>query len=203
MRRKTLWLGLILLLTGCVETEARLGWARDGSMNLFLNLMGDGVSSQGRVIVSQLEGGSFKEIRLEGNRIQAVMPIKPPGWDRITGFIPGRFEQRDATTGLTFYRTSYVFYEDYGLEGELNPAALAGLPEVVGFLNLPIRLLVETPWRPRAASGQVQADGEVVWQGQVTDSFPISVSYRIFFYERMVGALVVIGLLVYLLRRKR
>ena len=69
MRRKTLWLGLILLLTGCVETEARLVWARDGSMNLFLNLMGDGVSSQGRVIVSQLEGGSFKEIRLEGNRI--------------------------------------------------------------------------------------------------------------------------------------
>lgn len=203
MRRKFAWLGLVLLLGGCVETEARLVWAQDGSMNLFLSLVGEGVNSQGQVIISQLEGSDFREIRLEGDRIRAVMPIKPPGWDRITGFIPGRFDQQDPTTGLTFYRQSYVFYEDYGLEGKINPAQIAGLPEIVGFLNLPIRLVVETPWRPEATTGQVGPEGEVVWQGQVTDSFPISVRYRVFFYERIAGALVIVALLIYLFRRRR
>jgi len=169
-----------VLLAGCVETEARLVWGRDGGMTLYLDLKGPGALTYGEVLSERLRQAGFF-VRPSGEGLHAETGLKPPGWDRLSGWIPGRFGYKDPS-GLTFFRVSYVLFEDYGLTGELRPAATLGLPPLAG--GLPFRFVVEAPFVPIASNASRRSGRTLVWEGTLAGPIPVYVRYRLWYPGR-------------------
>jgi len=180
VRRLFLALFLPLLLAGCVETEARLVWGQDGRMTLYLDLKGPGVSTYGDALRERLSQAGFF-VRPSGEELHAEAGLKPAGWDRLSGWIPGRFSYKDPS-GLTFFRVSYVLFEDYGLSGALRPSATLGLPPFAG--GLPFRFVVEAPFTPIASNAPQRSGRTLVWRGTLAGPIPVYVRYRLWYPER-------------------
>ncbi|WP_457631854.1 hypothetical protein [Oceanithermus sp.] len=202
--RKLLLLSLLaILLGGCLETEARLTWHPDGSMDLTLSLKGDAVESQRELIVEQLRADGFQRIRVSGDTLSAEERFKEAGWDRLSGWLPGRFVYRDPS-GLEFSRVSRVVYEDYVLSGTLDVGRLVELPIFVAAMNLPFTFAVEAPW-PALASNADRVEGKTyLWERTLGKPFAVKLVYRRWYPERAaVLALLLVVLALALWRRLR
>jgi len=71
--RSLRWLGLlVLLLSGCLKTEAKLTWHPDGSMDFVVRPEGDVLESQGGKIARQLRLSGFRELRLGPAHLGAI-----------------------------------------------------------------------------------------------------------------------------------
>ncbi len=189
-------IAITLVLSGCLETEAKLTWHEDGSMDLTVRLEGDALSGQGGSIASQLRRSGFRDVRLSATRLSAVQPLKLAGWDRLSGWLPGRFAYTDSS-GLVFSRTSWVVFEDYQLAGELDVARVTELPPFVRALGLPFTFKVEAPW-PARASNATEVEGRTyVWRAKLGRPFPVRIVYRRWYPERaaiLFSALLIISL---------
>ena len=195
MRR--FWWLLLLLLAGCVETEARLVWHEDGSMDLTIEVRGTG-----SLLLDPLAEG-FRDqgfwVSRRGDAIVAWRPIKAPGWDRLSGWLPGRFAYRDPS-GVEFSRTSFVVFEDYRLAGSFRPLEAAGLPEFLA--SEPFRFVVEAPFPPLASNAGRVEGRRAVWEGRLGEVFEVDLLYRLWYPERA-AALLAPVILVVLWRRLR
>lgn len=194
---------LMSLLGGCLKTEAKLTWHSDGSVDLRLRLEGDAVTSQGSQIADRLRLQGFKDVRLSGTRLSAVQPLKLAGWDRVSGWVPGRFALADPS-GLVFSRTSWVVFEDYALNGTLDVIKAAHLPPFVRSLGLPFVFKVEAPW-PARESNATRTEGRTyVWEARLGQPFPVRIVYRRWYPERVIVlALALVALSLVLWRRSR
>jgi len=194
-------LGLMMALSGCLETEAKLTWHEDGSMDLTVRLEGDALSGQGGEIASQLRASGFRDIRLSDTRLTAVQPLKLAGWDRLSGWLPGRFAYADPS-GLVFSRTSRVIFEDFALDGVLDAARVTEMPPIVKALKLPFVFKVEAPW-PALVSNATRVEGRTyVWEARLGQPFPVRVVYRRWYPERILTLLVALGLVNLVLWRR-
>ncbi len=204
--RGSWWFGLLgllaLSLSGCLETEAKLTWHEDGSMDLTVRLEGDALAGQTDAIASQLRASGFRDIRVGAERLTAVQPLKLAGWDRWSGWLPGRLAYQDPS-GLVFSRTSWVVFEDYALDGELDAARVTELPSFVQALNLPFVFKVEAPW-PALASNATRVEGErtYVWQATLGRPFPVHVVYRRWYPERIAVLVLLAGVMGTVLWRR-
>jgi len=189
---------LLFLLAGCVESEARLVWNPDGSMVLELRLSGEPAVLEGVVPRLVAQGFSVREL---GGEVLALRPLKAAGWDRVSGWLPGRFVYRDPS-GVTLSRTSYLLFEDYRLSGRFVPIEAAGLPPFLA--AAPFRFVVEAPFPP-ARSNAPRDQGRVqVWEGRLGEPFEIELVYRLWYPERAAVLLLLIGLVLWRrLRRPR
>ncbi len=194
---------LALFLTGCVETEAVLTWHPDGRLDLKLIAQGEGLENQARLVLERLEANGFYQVVVSGDRIEATRLLKPAGWDRVSGLWPGRVTFIEPTTGLMVYRSSYVFFEDYGLEGELVPIRALGLPQAAALLAPPFSLKVQAPWPALEANAPEREGRTYVWRGSLTDTYDLSIRYRRYFPERVLAALGIIALPVLWRRLRR
>ena len=194
-------LAVTLVLGGCLETEAKLTWHPDGSIDLKLRLEGDALSGQGGEIADQLRAGGFRDVRLSATRLSAVQPLKLAGWDRLSGWLPGRFAYADPS-GLVFSRTSWVVFEDYALAGTLDVGRIAELPPLVRALGLPFVFKVEAPW-PAHASNATRVEGRTyVWEARLGQPFPVRVVYRRWYPERVLALLAALGVVSLVLWRR-
>ncbi len=179
------WLGLLVfLLAGCLESEAKLTWHPDGSMDLTVRLEGDVLASQGGEIARQLRLSGFRELRLDDAHLSAVQPLKLAGWDRLSGWLPGRVAYRDPS-GLVFARASWVVFEDYSLSGSLDVARIAELPVFVRALGLPFVFKVEAPWPARGSNADRVEGRTYVWEATLGQPFEVRVVYRRWYAERV------------------
>ncbi len=198
MRRVGLLLALLLLLSGCIESEARLVWHKDGSMDLTLKVVGEPALLD--ALEPALAAQGYRVERTKGE-LFAGRPLKAPGWDRVSGLLPGTFVYQDPS-GVALSRTSYVFFEDYALKGRFVPLEVAGLP--VFLAEAPFRFLVEAPFTPYKTNAERREGRVLVWQGKLGEPFEILVVYRLWYPERVAGGvllLVLIGLVLW--RRSR
>ncbi len=187
---------LPLLLSACVESEARLVWRPDGAMVLVLRVKGDPALVEG--LVPQLAAQGFA-VRASPGDLRADRPLKAPGWDRLSGWLPGRFAYRDPS-GVVLSRTSFVLFEDYRLAGRFVPLAAAGLPPFLA--AAPFRFVVEAPFFPLRTNADRREGRVLVWEGRLGDPFEVEVVYRIWYPERAgVLLLLLIGLALW--RRSR
>ncbi len=193
-----LWLFLPFLLASCLESEARLAWHQDGRVDLTLKLSGQGVAGVADELSRRLASLGFR-VDLGPASIEAQRVYKAAGWDRWTGWLPGRVAFRDAS-GLTFYRVSYVFFEDYGLSGQLVPARVAGIPQVLS--GFPFRFVVEAPFSPIESNATERRGRIQVWEGTLGERFALRLRYRVWYPERAAVVLVIL-LLGFLWRRSR
>jgi len=192
---------LALLLGGCLETKAKLTWHEDGSIDLSLSLEGDALKSDGELIVERLAAGGFSKIRLKGGELTAEEKFKEAGWDRLSGWLPGRLAYHDPS-GLTFSRKSWVVFEDYALSGRLDVGRVAQLPPFTAALGLPFTFEVEAPW-PALASNADEVRGRVyVWKRTLGQPFQVRLVYRRWFPERVLAVLLVLILLSLVLWRR-
>ncbi|WP_456446005.1 hypothetical protein ACMC9I_02845 [Deinococcota bacterium DY0809b] len=197
----TLAFALTAALSGCLETEAKLTWHPDGSIDLKLRLEGDALSGQGGRIAEQLRLSGFRDVRLSATRLSAVEPLKLAGWDRLSGWLPGRFAFADRS-GLVFSRTSWVVFEDYALAGTLDVGRVAELPPFVRALGLPFVFKVEAPW-PALSSNAVRVEGRTyVWQARLGQPFPVRIVYRRWYPERALALALALGALSLVLWRR-
>ena len=207
--RKLLWpvlaLAMALGLSGCLETKVKLTWHEDGSMDLVVTLSGDAIESQSQLIIEQLENGGFKKIRLSGNSLTAEEKFKDAGWDRLSGWLPGRFVYKDPS-GLTFSRVSRVIFEDYVLTGRLDVGKLVELPPFIAAMGLPFVFEVEAPW-PALASNANEVKGKTyIWRATLGQPFDVNLVYRRWYPERVaviVLALVLLSLALWRRSRSR
>ncbi len=189
---------LLFLLAGCIESEARLVWHTDGSMDLTLKVAGE------PALLDALEpalAAQGYEVRRKENELLAWRPLKAPGWDRVSGLLPGTFVYQDPS-GVALSRTSYVFFEDYALKGRFVPLEAAGLPAFLA--EAPFRFVVEAPFAPYKTNAERQEGRVLVWQGTLGEPFEILVVYRLWYPERVAGGaflLFFIGLVLW--RRSR
>ena len=186
---------LLFLLSGCVESEARLVWAPDGSMALELRVAGDAAVLEGIAPRLARQGFSVREVSGE---LFALRPLKAPGWDRASGWLPGRFVYRDPS-GVTLSRTSYLLFEDYRLSGRFVPIEAAGLPPFLA--AAPFRFVVEAPFPPARSNAPGDRGRVQVWEGRLGDAFEIELVYRLWYPERAAVLLLLIGLVLW--RRSR
>ena len=197
----TLAFGLAAALSGCLETEAKLSWHPDGSIDLALRLEGDAVTGQGERIAEQLRLGGFRDVRLSATRLSAVQPLKLAGWDRFSGWLPGRFAYADRS-GLVFSRTSWVLFEDYALAGTLDVGRVAELSPFVRALGLPFLFKVEAPWSALSSNANRVEERTYVWQGRLGQPFPVRIVYRRWYPERVLALTLVLGALSLVLWRR-
>ncbi len=184
MRRLALLLAISFVLTGCLETEAKLTWRDDGSMDLVLTLTGDALETQAELIVEQLRADGFGKIRLANGSLSAEEKFKEAGWDRWSGWLPGRFVYRDPS-GLSFSRVSRVVFEDFVLDGRLDVGRLVELPLFVGAMGLPFVFRVEAPW-PALSSNADEVEGKsYVWNKTLGRPFDVHLVYRRWYPERL------------------
>ncbi len=196
---------LVLLLSGCLESEAKLTWHPDGSMDLTVRLEGDVLTSQGGEIARQLRLSGFRELHLDATRLSAVQPLKLAGWDRLSGWLPGRVGYRDPS-GLVFARTSWVVFEDYSLGGTLDVARITELPAFVRALGLPFVFKVEAPWPARSSNADRVEGRTYVWEATLGRPFEVRVVYRRWYAERVIVLVLLVlvsGALWRRLRRRR
>ncbi|WP_457637622.1 hypothetical protein [Oceanithermus sp.] len=183
----------LLTLTGCLETKAKLTWHEDGSIDLVLTLTGDALKTQADLIIEQLRNGGFYRVKLSGNSLSAEEKFKEAGWDRWSGWIPGRFVYQDPS-GLAFARVSRVIYEDYSLSGTLDTARLANLSPLVVAMGLPFTFEVEAPW-PALRSNADEVEGKTyVWKKVLGQPFAVYVLYRRWYPERVVVLALLLGI---------
>jgi hypothetical protein len=194
-------LGLLAGLSGCLETEAKLTWHPDGSMDLVVRLEGDALSGQAGEIAGQLRASGFRDVRVTATRLSAVQPLKLAGWDRLSGWLPGRFAYADPS-GLVFSRTSWVVFEDYALAGRLDVGRIAELPPLVRSLGLPFVFKVEAPW-PARTSNATRTEGRTyVWEARLGQPFPVRAVYRRWYPERALVLGLALGLVSLALWRR-
>ena len=185
---------LALLLGGCLETKAKLTWHEDGSIDLSLSLEGDALASDGELIAEKLAAGGFSKIRLKGGELTAEEKFKEAGWDRLSGWLPGRLAYRDPS-GLTFSRTSWVVFEDYALSGRLDVGRVAQLPLFTSALGLPFTFVVEAPWTAHASNADEVRGRVYVWKRTLGRPFEVRLVYRRWYAERVLAALFVLILI--------
>jgi len=198
-------LGAATALSGCLETEAKLTWHDDGSMDLTVRLEGDALAQLAPELADRLRAGGFRNVRVEAERLTAVQPLKLAGWDRFSGWLPGRVAYRDPS-GLVFSRTSWVVFEDYALDGLLDAARAVELPALVRPLRLPFVFKVEAPWPARESNATRVENGRTyVWVGTLNEPFPVHVVYRRTYPERVavLALLLVTGLVLWRRSRRR
>jgi len=201
MRRLALLLAVSLLLTGCLDTKVKLTWHDDGSMDLVVTLSGDALESQSQLIIEQLEKDGFRKIRFTGDSLTAEEKFKDAGWDRLSGWLPGRFVYEDPS-GLTFSRISRVVYEDYVLAGRLDVGRLVDLPPFVAAMGLPFVFEVEAPW-PALASNADEVEGKTyIWRSTLGQPFDVNLVYRRWYPERIAVILLAAVLLSLALWRR-
>ena len=181
MRWVGLLLALLLLLSSCIESEARLVWHRDGSLDLTLKVAGEPalLDALGPALAAQ-----GYRIERSGGGLLAWRPLKAPGWDRVSGLLPGTFVYRDSS-GLTLRRTSYVLFEDYALEGRFVPLEVAGLPAFLA--ELPFRFLIEAPFPPYQTNADRKEGRVLVWRGKLGEPFEVLAVYRLWYPDRVAG----------------
>jgi len=198
-----LTLALSLLLSGCLETEAKLTWHDDGSMDLVLTLTGDALETQADLIIEQLRDDGFYKIKLADGSLSAIEKFKDAGWDRWSGWIPGRFVYKDPS-GLAFSRVSRVVFEDFVLAGRLDVGRLVELPLFVGAMGLPFVFEVEAPW-PALRSNADAVEGKTyIWKKTLGQPFEVDLVYRRWYPERVaVVSLLLVGFSLILWRRLR
>ncbi len=193
MARVWLLFGLLFLLAGCLESEATLRWRADGSIDLEVRVadapaaLGEGLRRQGFWV------------RAEAGALLAWRPLKAAGWDRLSGWLPGRFAYQDPS-GVVFSRTSYVVFEDYRLSGRFVPLKAAGLPPWLA--SAPFRFVVEAPFAPIRSNAKRQEGRRQVWEGTLGATFAPVLVYRIWYPERGLALLAALSGLV-LWRRSR
>ncbi len=198
VRRLFLFGLLALLLSGCVESEARLVWRPDGAMVLELRLSGEAAVLEG--IAPRLAAQGFS-VRQDRSGVRAERPLKAPGWDRVSGWLPGRFAYRDPS-GVTLSRTSYLLFEDYRLSGRFVPLEAAGLPPFLA--AAPFRFVVEAPFLPVRSNASENRGRIQVWEGRLGDPFEIELVYRLWYPERAAVLALLMGLVLWRrLRRPR
>ncbi len=168
---------LVTALSGCLETEAKLSWRPDGSMDLALNLSGEALNSQTAQIVSRLRASGFYRIQLGNDSLRAVQPLKLAGWDRLSGWLPGRLGYRDPS-GLVFSRSSWIVFEDFMLAGTLDVSRLVSLPPFTAALGLPFTFKVEAPWPARASNADAVEGKTYVWRKTLGKPFAVYLLYR-------------------------
>jgi len=203
--RKLLWPILTLMvtfgLTGCLETEAKLTWHEDGSMDLQIALSGDLLETGSEMVIEQLREGGFNKIKLTDGRLSAEERFKDAGWDRWSGWLPGRFSYQDPS-GLTFSRVSRVIFEDFELAGILDIGRLVELPIFVGAMGLPFVFEVEAPW-PALLNNADEVDNKTyIWKKTLGRPFEVELVYRRWYPERVVVVLLLVVLLSLVLWRK-
>ncbi|WP_287370868.1 hypothetical protein, partial [Oceanithermus sp.] len=200
--RSLWWLGLlVVLLSGCLETEAKLTWHPDGSIDLKVRLEGDALSGQAQQIADRLRLSGFRDVRLSATRLSAVQPLKLAGWDRFSGWLPGRFAYADRS-GLVLSRTSWVVFEDYALVGTLDVGRITELPSFVRALGLPFVFKVEAPW-PALSSNATRVEGRTyVWQARLGQPFPVRIVYRRWYPERALALVLALGAVSLVLWRR-
>jgi len=192
---------LALLLGGCLETKAKLTWHEDGSIDLTLSLEGDALKSDGELIAERLAAGGFSKIRLRDGELSAEEKFKEAGWDRLSGWLPGRLAYHDPS-GLIFSRTSWVIFEDYALGGRLDVGRVAQLPAFTAALGLPFTFAVEAPWPARAGNADEVKGRVYVWKRTLGRPFAVRLVYRRWYAERVLAALLVLILLSLALWRR-
>jgi len=192
---------LALLISGCLKTKAKLTWHEDGSIDLSLSLEGDALKSDGELIVERLAASGFGKIRLRDGELTAEEKFKEAGWDRLSGWLPGRLAYHDPS-GLAFSRTSWVVFEDYALSGRLNVGRVAQLPAITAALGLPFTFEVEAPWPARASNADEVRGRVYVWKRTLGLPFEVRLVYRRWFAERVLAALLVLILLSLALWRR-
>jgi len=185
-----LWL---VLLPGCLESQATLRWHPDGSMDLELRVAG-----APQALAQGLRAQGFW-VRTGADGLVATRRLKAAGWDRLSGWLPGRFVYRDPS-GVVFSRTSYLLFEDYRLSGRFVPLRAAGLPPWMAPVRF--RLVIEAPFPPRAANADRREGGRLVWEGTLGEAFAPRVVYRLWYPERGAVLLALLSGLV-LWRRSR
>ena len=203
MRRLALFLAMSLLLTGCLETEAKLTWHEDGSMDLQIALSGDLIETESEMVIEQLREGGFNKIKLTDGRLSAEEKFKDAGWDRWSGWLPGRFSYQDPS-GLTFSRISRVVFEDFELAGILDVGRLVDLPIFISAMGLPFVFKVEAPWTAVASNADEVEGKTYIWKKTLGQPFPVELVYRRWYPERIaVLALVLLLVSLALWRRLR
>ncbi len=186
---------LLALLPGCLESQATLRWRPDGAMDLVIRVAGAPPS-----LAEGLRAQGFW-VQTTGGGLMAGRDLKAPGWDRLSGWIPGRFVYRDPS-GVVFARTSYVLFEDYRLSGRFVPLRAAGLPAWLS--PVPFRFVVEAPFAPLYANADRREGRRLVWEGTLGSVIAPVVVYRLWYPERAVLLLLVSGLVLWRrLRRPR
>ena len=172
-------------LTGCLETKAKLTWREDGSMDLVVNITGEALNTQSDLIIEQLQNDGFRKIRLTNGSLSAEEKFKEAGWDRWSGWLPGKFSYQDPS-GLAFSRVSRVVFEDYVLAGRLDVGRLVELPPFVGAMGLPFVFEVEAPW-PALFSNADEVDNKIyIWKKTLGQPFDVKIIYRRWYPERVV-----------------
>ena len=203
--RKLLWPILTLMvtfgLTGCLETEAKLTWHEDGSMDLQIALSGDLLETGSEMVIEQLREGGFNKIKLTDGRLSAEERFKDAGWDRWSGWLPGRFSYQDPS-GLTFSRVSRVIFEDFELAGILDIGRLVELPIFVGAMGLPFVFEVEAPWPALFNNADEVNNKTYIWKKTLGRPFEVELVYRRWYPERVVVVLLLVVLLSLVLWRK-
>ena len=189
MRHFWPFLLLAALLASCVESEARLVWRGDGAMELVLAVQGEPVLL-GELAPFLREQGFW--VRAGEGKLLALRPLKGPGWDRLSGLLPGRFAYHDPS-GVVLSRTSYLLFEDYRLSGRFVPLKVARLPAFLA--PTPFRFVLEAPFPPRRANADRQEGRRLVWEGRLGDVFEVEAVYRLFYPERglLLFVLLIIG----------
>ena len=187
---------LPLLLTGCLEVEARLVWRDDGGIELLIRAEGEGELL--RQVAPEL-GRQGYAVELSGRALLARRELKAAGWDRLSGWLPGRFSYLDPS-GVELSRTSYVLFEDYRLSGEFVPLEVAGLPPFLA--AAPFRFVVEAPFSPLRSNAERVEGRALVWEGTLGERFDVDVVWRLWYPERA-ALLLLILLFIALWRRSR
>ena len=190
--RTALLFALLFLLSGCLETEARLVYQRDGSAEL--RILAEGEPALLSLLAERLAAAGFG-VRVEGRRVWAKALLVT----RWAGMLPGRWRYEDPS-GLVFERVSWFLGEEVWIAGAFVPLEVAGLPAV--FAPVPFRFVVEAPAPPLFTNAPKVEERRLVWPGRLGDRFVVRARFRLWHPERGLWLLVPVTALV-LWRRSR